>query len=1045
MTHQEIEEYIIEIKSLYRQEANEHTYRTPLENLLKHYSGDNQVWHEATNDDVGFPDFTLKSNDDRLIGFVECKDIGSDLKAMIAGKSKSYKSEHKQLKKYLTMADSIVFTDYVEFYLLRQNENTLEELDYVKLFDDIESKKEKLEQANLQKLETFITGYFDSKPIEITKQDYFVSLLAKRTKILRDEILSEMSNENSHIRDIKKLFDETIFRDLDNKDFADAFSQIIAFGLLFYRLSEKEKVSVNAFQKMPDYIPVFREFFEAIKLRYMNSRIQYSIESIINAVNAYDDIMFYNGLSYKDRHDKATAGSNKNKSEHDPFIYMYERFLKEFDPKARNAHGVFYTPIEAVSYLVRSTDEILKQTLNLDGGLRNKEVHILDFATGTGTFLLGTIEHIYNDLVGGGNAGIWKDSVAEFILKQLYGFELLIVPYVLAHFRIHEFLSDCEYQYKDGDRLQLYLTNTLDNMMGGKVAMFPKMNEEADMAYKIKNEKPILVIMGNPPYNNKSPESNSKEWISNLLKDYKKNLSEKKINLDDDYIKFIRFAHWKMQDATKGVVSVIVNNSFVNGITHRQMRAQLMKTFDEIYIFDLHGNVNKGEKCPDGSMDFNIFDIKDVGVCMALFIKTGKADNPNRGVYFQEIFGTQKDKRYTLLDRSINIDKQNSKWQKIEDDKKWHWFSPVASNVNYIEKFIGLHEIFEVVGSGFSTERDSITIHQNENDLKQTINDFNNLSEDEIKNKYNTYDSRDWKILKAKKDIEENLKLHKHDLITKIYYRPFDFRYTYYTGTTRGFIGTPSKKISQSFIDKENIGLVFTRVNRAITNGYFFITENTVDRHGLDSAGDSMVVAPLYVYDEADKSGLDLGVEKRANFTANFEQLRKSNPLLKGKSPEQILYYIYAVLYSPTYRSTYKDDLSYDYPRVPFSCSQEAFDKLEDLGRQLCNLHLLRVPSASNHGFPISGDNVVCKKPYVELVGSESRLYINEAQYFTNVSEEVFGYSIGGYRVLEKYLKARELLNWEDIVHLSRVVGVIEGTMRLQGEIDQQSAGLFGR
>lgn len=307
---------------------------------------------------------------------------------------------------------------------------------------------------------------------------------------------------------------------------------------------------------MPEYIPIFREFLSKIDVENFNSHILYSIDSIINAVNAYNKNMFYSQFS-------------TSTEKEDPFIYAYEYFLKEFDSKTRNARGVFYTPIEAVRYIIKSIDEILKDRLNIADGIYGEEVHILDFAAGTGTFMLGAIERAFENAKKNGIAGVWENIVSDFILKRLYGFEFLIVPYVLAHFRIHEYLKELNYDYKKKDRLQLYLTNTLDNSAGGQVKMFPQMQAESDNAYKIKNEKPILVIMGNPPYNNKSEEINRKEWIENLLKDYKENLNEKKINLDDDYIKFIRFAHWKMESAEKGIIGIIVNNSFIGGVTHR--------------------------------------------------------------------------------------------------------------------------------------------------------------------------------------------------------------------------------------------------------------------------------------------------------------------------------------------------------------------------------------------------------------------------------------------------------------------------------------------
>lgn len=1029
-----IEEYVKIVNDIKEKgSSNEHSYRTSLENMLKFFAVNLypnksiKIIQESSIDDEDdkkiFPDFTIVNEDEQLIGFIECKDVGFDLNKAINGKG-NYKQYREQLIKYLYIHNNLIFTDYINFILLsKEDDGNIIIKDEICIY---ENKKDKTTEENYKKLINIFDMFFISKAKEIDKKDYFLSLLARRTKILRDFINLELLNKDSYLsRDVKGLFESTLFKDLSDKDFADAFSQIITFSLLFYRLSKRKNVDLNSFKDMPDYIPIFKEFLLKIDINdFNNNGIFYSIVSIMNAVNSYNENIFYGELSYKENHDKE-----------DPFIYMYEYFLKEFDEKTRNAKGVFYTPIEAVRYIIKSIDELLKDKLNISDGLYGENVHILDFAAGTGTFMLGAIELAYNNAKSSGIGGVWEKIVSEFILKRLYGFEFLIVPYVLAHFRIHEYLKDLNYDYKSKERLQLYLTNTLDNSAGGYVAMFPNMKAEADMAYKIKNEEPILVIMGNPPYNSKSEEINCKEWIINLLKDYKQNLNEKKINLDDDYIKFLRFAHWKMEKSKQGIIGVIVNNSFINGVSHREMRNQLMKTFDEIYIFDLHGNMNKGEKCPDGSQDFNIFNIKDVGVCIALFVKTGIKNNKNKGVYFQEIFGKQNYKKEYLIDKSVNTDIENKKWKKLEDDEKWHWFTEVKSNDKYLNDFKGLHEIFEVFGSGVKTERDYITIHKTEESLKNVVLDFYNLDINEITEKYQTKDSRDWKVSYAKKDILETYKEYSFSLITKIHYRLFDFRYTYYTGKSKGFLGTPSKKINYNMINKNNIGLVFTRgIISDIDFENIFISDKIID---INFTKYQTYFAPLYIYEEVD-TATDFNFDEacKPNFKATFLDFLKkylNGSLLKSEDyPYKILSYIYAVLYAPSYRSRYKEDLKYDYPRIPFTDDSSLFSSLSSLGSALIDLHLLKKVPAPSSSYPISGDDNIdfCKF-------EDSKIKINSLQYFDNISEEVYNYSIGGYKPIEKYIKARETLTLNGIMHIQKVISVIEKTIELQKSIDE--------
>lgn len=1002
-----IKNYLKEIEKLKSPISNEHTYRTPLENLLKSFAvklypnSNISIRQEVSAERKIFPDFTAMDEDKGIIGFIECKDIGFDLHKAIEGNG-NFKIYKEQLLKYLNKHNNLIYTDYINFIYLTLDKNQ------IKIKNEISLSSKDLDN-NIKILENMLEDFFVYKIKEIDKKDYFLSTLARKTNILKIYIELELENKESYLKNhIKGLFEDTIFNDLSDKDFADAFSQIISFSLLFYRLNERKNVDLNSFRNMPEYIPIFREFLSTINFDNLDENIRYVINLIIKSINSYDEKIFYDKLSYKERHDT---------DKEDPFIYAYEYFLKEFDAKTRNARGVFYTPIEAVRYIIKSIDEILKDKLNISDGIYGEEVHILDFAAGTGTFMLGAIEKAFENAKKNGISGVWENIVSDFILKRLYGFEFLIVPYVLAHFRIHEYLKDLNYDYKKNDRLQLYLTNTLDNSAGGQVKMFPQMQAESDNAYRIKNEEPILVIMGNPPYNNKSEEINRKEWIENLLKDYKENLNEKKINLDDDYIKFIRFAHWKMENAEKGIIGIIVNNSFISGVTHREMRRKLMQTFDKIYILDLHGNVNKGERCPDGSLDFNIFNIKEVGVCIALFVKTGLKNNKNKGIYFNEVFGTQDYKKNYLIDKSI----ADEKWVELEDDKKWHWFTKVKSNEKYLNEFIGLNKIFDNINSGVKTDRDSLFIDKDKNELTKRMKILfsKNLNEDFI-NKYNVKNSSGYKLVEKIKNenFEENN-------IIKMHYRPFDFQFIYYKV---GITSRPSYMITKHFINRENIGLIFTRNITDNDYRHTFITDKMIDVH-INSGQD--YIAPLYLYEENSADEFKLDSSCKPNWTDSFKEFLKN---YISDNPKEILNYIYAILYSPTYRENYKEDLKYDYPRIPFTKDKKIFDRLQKLGGELIDLHLLKKVPQNNAGYPNKGEHKISYSKYNE---EEKRLYINEKQYFENVKKEVYNYSIGGYKPIEKYIKARDILTLKDISHLIKVIAVIERTIYLQEEIDK--------
>lgn len=451
-----------------------------------------------------------------------------------------------------------------------------------------------------------------------------------------------------------------------------------------------------------------------------------------------------------------------------------------------------------------------------------------------------------------------------------------------------------------------------------------------------------------------------------------------------------------------------------------------MKTFDEIYIYDLHGNVNKGEKCEDGSQDFNIFNIKDVGVCIALFVKTGIKNNKNKGVYHQEIFGTQKGKKDTLIGRSWQKDLKNKIWQKIEDDSKWHWFVPKNADVKYWESFTGLDKIFENINSGIQTKRDNLFIDFNKNELDNRMKTLSsgNLTKDFI-NKYNAKSSPGYDLDLKIKSIPYN-----NTDIKIIHYRPFDFRYICFNE----WIGRTRMKTMKHLICHKNIGLVFVRQLAEDENyDQVFISKEIVDMRITLSNRGTCFIAPLYVYNKPTDNDLDLGEEERPNFTKSFSDFLKT---YHTREPEKILAYIYAVLYSPTYRKKYAEDLTYDYPRIYFTKDKKTFESLSKFGQKLIDLHLLKEAPKNIAGYPIDGDNIIKECTFDE---AENKIYINKIQYFSDVTKEVYTYSIGGYQVIKKYIDARanRVLTSEEINHIQNISGIISETIKLQDNIDE--------
>ena len=376
----------------------------------------------------------------------------------------------------------------------------------------------------------------------------------------------------------------------------------------------------NASKSIPNSMGILKELFKTIDIEDIPDNIDWIIEEIIDILNLVDHEKINSDLSF-----------SKLYQEEDPYVYFYENFLASYDKKNRKAKGVYYTPIPVVKFIIESIDYLIRQNFNSDG-LKGEDVKILDFATGTGTFLL----EAFSKALENTDEGMKQKLIKERLLKNFHGFEYLMAPYTIAHLKLSQYLKENGYPLNDNERLKIYLTDTLDNSKHEGISYFKKITKEGQEANQIKLQENLLVLMGNPPYSNYSSgeKKEGHKWIKNLLNDYKKGLNEKKINLDDDYIKFIRYAQWKIEEHGHGIIGIITNNSYLDGITHRIMRKSIVDTFDEIYILNLHGNKGRGEP------DENVFDVM-AGVSIVLFIKLPKTKK--KEIYY-----------YSTLENNLN-------------------------------------------------------------------------------------------------------------------------------------------------------------------------------------------------------------------------------------------------------------------------------------------------------------------------------------------------------------------------------------------------------
>ena len=557
----------------------------------------------------------------------------------------------------------------------------------------------------------------------------------------------------------------------------------------------------------------------------------------------------------------------------------------------------------------------------------------------------------------------------------------------------------------------------------------------------MKRDEPLLVILGNPPYKQHSANPNringNLTFIGELMEDYAqvdgKPLGE--INpraLQDDYVKFIRWAQWRINKNGEGVIGYIVNNSFLDAPTARGMRQSLLNSFNTIYVLNLHGSNRRIEAVPTGQRDENVFYIKQ-GVCILLCVKKRDNSFPAK-VHYADMWGSREEK-YSML---LATDVRSTEWCELQPTSSLYLLKP--QTIDYINEYESgwqITGIFKNKSIGVVTARDKFTIHWKAEEVRETVADFVSLSVEDARERYSLgRDTRDWQVHLAQADLRSNSDAEQH--IMPIHYRPFDARWTYYTGKSRGFHCMPRPSI-MPHLRKENFALCVCRIVTGPTWQHTLVTDTITENSYLSNRGsESGHVFPLYLY-----QGIEDPEERSLNFKQEFLtalsealELPQTAPfkLPEGVSPEEILAYIYAVLYSPTYRERYYDFLKYDFPRIPLPQNIDQFRTLATLGQRLMDWHLLKdVQTPAVHRFEGEGDGVVGKVRY-----QAGKVWINDTQYFTDVPADVWHYEIGAYQVCEKWLRDRreETLSHAEVRQYRAILVAVAETLQVMSEID---------
>ncbi len=1014
-------------KKFQKGDATEISYYSTFEKFIKDFSASKrnkqiEVTTIPKKTEAGNPDFRIWDGKQKIVGYIEAKDLDIDLDRV---------EDSDQIERYISTFPNVILTNFTEFRLYKDG-RLIDKVSIARpyVFKKLKTVPPAEHEDDLYKLlEKFLDFSF---PKTYTAKSLAVEL-AKRTKFLKDEIVSEeLKAGTESIHGFYEAFKEFLIAGISENEFADLYSQTITYGLFAARLrAEKDFNRKLAYSFIPKSIGILRDVFKFISFEDLPQSMEVIIDDIAEVLSVAD------AKKILDQYYHEGKGN-------DPVLHFYETFLSVYDPATREKRGVYYTPEPVVSFIVRSIHQILIDKFKMSDGLGSKEVILLDPAGGTLGFLAKAIEVALNEVKKKYGAAIVSPTIKELILDNYYAFELMMAPYAIGHMKMSFLLEELGYRMKDDERIKYYLTNTLE-MKELDETKFPGMSSlstESHEAGKVKKQVPILVVLGNPPYSGHS--SNTGEWITDAIKEYYqvdgKPLGEKNPKwLQDDYVKFIRFAQWKIDQSGEGVLGFITNHSYLDNPTFRGMRQSLMNSFDEIYILDLHGNSLKKEKAPDGSKDENVFDIMQ-GVAIAFFIKY--KDGKKKQLYHQEIFGLRETK-YDWLNKH-NI--KNVKWKKISPRPEFYLFIPSDNELaNHYYSFYKITEIFPVNSVGIVTARDSLTIGWTKKEIWDRVRNFTRLETELARQTYKLgNDVRDWKVELAQKDLKDSGL--NDDNVVPIYYRPFDIRWTYYTGHSRGFHCMPRGEVMNNMLS-ENIALITSRMTKGETFRHAQVTNKITEVICMSpKTSNNGFVFPLYLYPNKKEKKKSIPIQivmfepeikyrvRQPNINSELvEELRRN--LKKGISPEEIFYFIYAILYSNIYRTKYSEFLKRDFPRIPFTKNYKLFIQLGKLGKELADLHLLESTELDEtiSAMRIEGTNKVENLKYEDW-----KVWINKEQYFDNVKEEVWQYQIGGYQVCEKWLKDRKgrTLSAEELKTYCKIVTALSKTIELQNEID---------
>lgn len=1060
----DIQKYIDSINSDYQTNlATEHTYRGDLKTLLKTIINDGikkkadevTVINEPKRKSYGAPDFEFRKNEN-TIAFLETKNIGdNDIEGLNPKKHK------RQFDKYKNAVNTIAFTDYLKFILFENGEETLSSELIIKEGDNFVLTND---DRQISIFFDIIAKLGNSKPQPIRSANLLAEIMAAKAKVIAailnramERKENEQTKEDNELHLKLKSFRKFLVHDMTNVQFTDFYAQTLLYGLFIARIKDQTPQTfslLEAAELIPSTNPFLQKIFRLLALVDLHSGVKWIVDDLVSIFKVTDV-------------DKVLKNYGK-----DPIVHFYEDFLEKYNPKIKEQFGVWYTPKAVVEFIVNAVDDILQNKLEITDGLANNSkipwkghethrVQILDPATGTGTFLAVTADKIYDSYKT--QMGTWAEDVVNHIIPRLNGFEYLMAPYTMAHLKLSTSLHLDEIKENLPDRLNIFLTNSLEQDHPEQLLDIAKfITDESNAASKIKRDTPVMVVMGNPPYNEKS--ANDNDWIMNLMNDYKQepgmtrirvkgkhgravyknSLDEKNPKgINNDYCKFIRLGQKFVESTNEGVLAYICGNTFLDTRLFRGMRYELLKKFDEIYIINLHGSTKRKESTEERK-DECVFDIM-VGVSINIFIKRRNSESGKLAdVYYKDLYGSRKEKLHYLSNNSLSsID-----FVKLKLASPLYTFRIRNNELreNYEEGFSVDELMIKDVKQGLKTGADSIIIQKTKASIEGLAKDILSSSFDVVSNKYSIKNidknSEKYKALQEK-IINEHYIPVEH--ITEIAYRPFDKRWTIYGNTT---MDRPRPEIKKNLLNKRNYVLCLGKEGSTQGDNEWNIVYSTTlptDINMIPRGG--VYLFPLFLYDETGKASLNLSeniVNKLESIIGKQLQNVEDEERKDGGFLALDLFdYIYAILHSAKYRKTYHELLQDGFPSIPYPKDKKYFFDLVDLGSQLRKIHQLEGIEKKDviTSYPINvpvDNNLVTKKEYVVDNNGIGKIWINDKQYFDHVPEGVWQLFVSGYRPLDKWLDDRKdkKLTSDEIWHYQKIIVALQKQIEIMKQID---------